>query len=293
MQTVTILRDLWRMRLVLCLIAMVAVVGGYLVAYRPSLPPEARSYSVGIATAKVLVDTPRSQVVEILPRGYETLSSRADVLASLMVDGEIKSVIARNANLPVDRIFASSKSPDNPDVATTLTARSLALTTSVALNSDMSPLPIIKVETQAPTIEQAISLANAAVAGLTEYLDVKAVDETIPDRRRIRVRPLGTAQGHQSGRGPGRMMAIMVAVFLFGAGCALALALSAVIRGWRAAVASERTPGGRGDPPTGHGSKPAADSVSDAEPRESAPWPVPSHHATMTFRSAPSSLGVD
>ena len=45
----------------------------------------------------------------------------------------------------------------------------------------MAELPIIKVQTQAPDVSQAIRLANAAVEGLSDYLDTKAADESITD----------------------------------------------------------------------------------------------------------------
>jgi hypothetical protein len=240
-ESVTILRDLWRRRVLVALIALVAIFSGWLLAFQPSFPLKSRSYTVGIATASVLVDTPRSQVVEIEPKGSETLAARAAVLANLMVDGEIKSAIVRRVGLTPRQVVASSQSQNDAEPAPPLTARSRAITTSVALTSDMAELPIVRVQTQAPDVRQAIELANAAVAGLAEYLDSKATDESISDSRRLRVRPLGTAQGHASTRGPGRMMGLLVAIVVFVAGCAMLLALSALVRGWHAAVAIEQS----------------------------------------------------
>ena len=121
-----------------------------------------------------------------------------------------------------------------------LTARSFAITTKVALTSDMAALPIIRIETQAPDVSRAIKLANAAVDGLSGYLDAKAADETVPDRRRLRVRALGTAQGHEATRGPSRMMGFAIAVFAFFVGCGALLAMTALARDWREAEAIEQ-----------------------------------------------------
>jgi hypothetical protein len=240
LQSVTILRTLWRRRLAVGGVLVVSVTIGWLLAFQPSFPPKARSYSVGTATASVLVDTPKSQVVEVAPQGSDTLGSRANVLANLMIDGEIKTAIAQHVGLRPNRIVATTLSGGVTDPPPPLTARSYAMSTSVAMTSDMVELPIIRVQTQAPNVGDAIKLANAAVAGLSEYLDAKAVNETVADRRRLRVRPLGTAQGQVAVKGPRPVTGIGIGLVLFLAGCGTILALSALIRGWRAAAALER-----------------------------------------------------
>jgi hypothetical protein len=252
LETVTILRSLWRYRLAVGAVALIAILIGWMVAYRLSLPPERRAYSVGIASASILVDTPKSQVVEVDPEGSDTIAARASVLSNLMVDGEIKGIIAKHSRLPADKIVASTQAAAAADPPP-LDAESLALTTSLATTSDMSDLPIIRVQTQAPDVRRAIELANASVAALGEYLDSKAVDETVPDARRLRVRALGTAQGHTAMRGPSRVLAIVVALLVLVAGCALILITSALARAWRTAAAFDKD--GRGaiaftfDPP--------------------------------------------
>jgi hypothetical protein len=240
MASVTILRELWRYRLSVCAAAFMAVTIGWLLAFGATMPPKSRSYKVGVATASVLVDTPRSQVVEVAPEGSETLGERANVLANLMVDGEIKDVIARRAGLAPKQLIATATSGGAAEPAKPLNARSHSLTTNAVVASDSADLPIIRVQTQAPDVTQAIRLANAAVTGLSSYLDAKAATETVPDTRRLRVRGLGVAQGHEAPRGPGRITAAAVVIFLFAAGCGVILALSALTRGWRAAIASEQ-----------------------------------------------------
>jgi len=242
-ETVTILRSLWRHRVAVCVVALLAILSGWMVAYRLSFPPERRAYSVGMASTSILIDTPKSQVVAVDPEGSDTLAARASVLSNLMVDGAIESVIAKRAALPPDKLIANTETAAvaNPEP---LDASSHVVTTSLAQTSDMSELPIIRVRTQAPDVRQAIELANAAVAALGEYLDSKAVEETIPEGRRLRVRALGTAQGHLSMRGPGPMLAVAVAFFVLIAGCGLILAMTALIGTWRVAVAFEQDLGG-------------------------------------------------
>lgn len=239
MSSVTLLRALWRHRIGVTVIALVAMLSGGLLAYRPSFPPQRRGYDVGVATASILVDTPKSQVIEVAPRGSETLGTRATLVANLMVDGEIKAIIARRAGLPTKRLRAASQAPDAASPLTGVNARSYAYTTSAAVTPDMTTLPIIKVQAQAPNVPQAIALANDVVAGLGEYLDRKASNETVSNARRLRVRALGTAQGHEAARGPGRIMGLLVFVVVLLVGCTILLALDALARGWRAAAADE------------------------------------------------------
>ena len=77
MDTVTVLRALWRRRLFVAIVAIVALLAGVMVKYQlPSL--QSRSYEVGISSAHILVDTPSSQVVNVSPRGSDTTAARAD-----------------------------------------------------------------------------------------------------------------------------------------------------------------------------------------------------------------------
>ena len=88
MDTVTILRDLWRLR---C-----SCLGVTCSPCWPARPSSTRSRSRRSSRAastrrrghaRILVDTPSSQVVEVAPKGSDTLGVRANLLASLMVDG--------------------------------------------------------------------------------------------------------------------------------------------------------------------------------------------------------------
>ena len=211
MESVTILRELWRLRVAVIIVGVLALLVGYGIAYGFSVPPKPRSYTVGVASARILVDTPNSQVVEVAPKGSETLGARANVLANLMIDGTIKDEIAKRAGLRPDELVTGSLATGGAAEDHKLTASSYALTTGVVLNTDQAELPIIRVETQAPDTQKAIGLADAAVKGLDDYLNVRADDERIESTRRLQVSGLGPAQGHDAARGTGRIMALAVA----------------------------------------------------------------------------------
>lgn len=245
MESVTILRELWRRRVAVGLVALAAILVGMLLAFRPGLPPESRQYSVGIATARVLVDTPQSQVIKVDPRGSDTLGLRANVLANLMVEGEARAAIARRAGLKPKRLLAIAESALEPQTVSKKALRNPnihLLTTRVVSNVDGEQLPIIEIEAQAPDAARATALANATVTGLSDYLKARAAaGEEVDARRRLRVSGLGTAQATESTRGPGRALALGAAVFVFLAGCGAILLVSALTRGWRQADAEERS----------------------------------------------------
>jgi hypothetical protein len=241
--TVTILRELWRRRILVGLVALVAISVGLAITYRFTLPPESRKYEVGVASSRVLVDTPRSQVVQVDPKGSETLGPRAGLIATLMVEGEVKASIARRAGLPPKDLVAVTQAEvesgaippgtlSDPDV--------FLLTTHVFANQDGEQLPIVEIEAQAPSVPGATNLAGAAVAGLSDYLDSKAAAEDASEARRLRVTALGAPQARLTVRGPSRVIAVGAALFILVGGCALILGASALVRGWREAAASER-----------------------------------------------------
>jgi hypothetical protein len=250
MEAVTILRELWRRRVLVALIAFVAALVGFLLAYRVGLPPEPRKYEVGVATARVLVDTPQSQVIKVDPRGSDTLGLRASVLANLMAEGEAKAAIARRAGLKPRQLKAvsesttaldgsgsepepvSTKFPDDPDVH--------MIRMRVITNADGEQLPIIETNVQAPDAASATKLANATITGLTDYLNRRAAaEQEVADRSRLRVSGLGSAESHEAARGPGKGLAAAAAIFVFLVGCGVVLLGSALVRHWRAADVAE------------------------------------------------------
>jgi hypothetical protein len=243
MDSVTILRELWRRRTAVCLVALAAILVGLLLAFRPGLPPESRRYDVGIATARMLLDTPQSQVIRVNPRGSDTLGLRANVLANLMVEGPAKASIAKRAGLKPRQLVAIAESELEPQKVPARVLRDPAVNlmrTRVVMDPDGELLPIVEVEAQAPDVARATALANGSVAGLTDFLEARAAaDPELNARKRLRVSSLGSANASLSSRGPSVMLTLAAILFVFLAGCTAILLFSALARGWREAEASE------------------------------------------------------
>lgn len=261
MDTVTILRQLWRSKLLVACVAILAVLTGMIVLYRytPPLKLESRKYEVGVASARILVDTPASLVVDIAPKGSDVIGGRATLLANLMLDGDIKTGIARKAGLPPDKLVSPNDADDIGGPGTRPNPRAFIIDTKVLTTQKGDSLPIIQVEAQAPDAAGAERLANAAVNGLREFLDSKAAGERVPFAQRLRISQLSPAQGRLAVRGPRNAFGVLAAIFVFGLGCAAILMVAALIRGLRADPAAAYAP-----------AKPHLDPVPmDAAPR----WP--------------------
>mgnify|MGYP001394864908 CR=1 FL=1 len=233
MNTVFILRRLWRFRFFVALLALMAIAAGIFVLYEiPSM--ESRKYTVGVASARILVDTPASQVVDLSPEGSDSLGARTALLANLMVDGEIKNAIARQAGMQPDDFIGVNPDAGLPAAFDGAPPRDkTVLSTEVTMVSNSAWLPIIQVDTQAPKRADAERLANAAVVGLMRYLDTKAAAEAIPGAKRLRVSGVGVAEARDELRGPSLALAIAAGLGLFGLGCALLIGIAELVNALR------------------------------------------------------------
>ena len=245
MDSVTILRELWRRRVAVGLVALAAVLVGLLISFRPGLPPESRRYDVGIASARLLVDTPQSQVIKVDPKGSDTLGVRANVIANLMVEGPAKAAIAKRAGLKPRQLVGIAESELEPEMVSPKAARNPdvnLMKTRVVMDLDGEQLPLVEVRVQAPDAARATALANASVTGLTDYLDAQAAaDPELDAKKRLHVAGLGGAEALVSTRGPHPLLSLGATIFVFLAGCAVILLVSALARGWREADASEES----------------------------------------------------
>lgn len=241
MQTVSALRTLSRHRVWVAVGAVIAVLIAAMVGYRlPSL--ESRSFNIGVATGEILVDTPTSQVVAVSPDGVGSVSGAANLLATIMTQGDVKAIIAKRAGLAPQNLFATSTSgvgAQAPVSTSSLRTRGTALLTTENLDdASGNPLPLIWFKVQASDTATAERVASAAVTGLLQYLNSTAASERIPDRQRFKVKSLGPPESHVQSSGPGTTIVLGVAIAVFAIICSLILFFSALTRDWRRASAA-------------------------------------------------------
>ena len=209
-------RVLWRHRLIALLGLPLVIAIAVICAHRLS-PPE-RVY--GVASAKILVDTPKSQLVDLAPSvGLDPtvadgLPVRVDILADELAGDASVDALARQAGLPKDRIAVLTFGV-GPTRTTPLARRLAELNPGghrpyvVQITADGRE-PIVNILTSAPTGVEAKRLADAAVATFS------SVVRSDGPHRGFVAKPLGPSKAGQ---------------FLQGSGMALtaAVALSAVV----------------------------------------------------------------
>ncbi|HEV2874511.1 MAG TPA: hypothetical protein VGW14_05125 [Thermoleophilaceae bacterium] len=254
MDLVAILRDLWRSRLLVITAALLALLVGVSTGYRIGLPPslESRQHEVGIASATALVDTPSSHVADLGGRtgtDVATLSARASLLASLVTSSPLKGEIARRAGVPLDRLVASPPATVGPAASPAPHVSGASIKASDprahVLRTDVPALesgtmPIITVDTQAPDQRQAARLANEAVSVLKAHVESVAALDRVPAARRVAVTQLGPARAATVSRGPRALYGFLIALGVFGLGCAAILGVSRLSTAWRRASDDER-----------------------------------------------------
>jgi hypothetical protein len=282
MSTVSILRRLWRHKILVAVALVLAMLAATAVVYQlPSL--QSRKYDVGIVTAHILVDTPNSQIVQVSPRGTATLGEQTLLLASLMVDGTIKSAIANKAGLPASKLVGINAAVTEPGASgpAPITAPSgrnaYVITTQVMTDSAGNNLPIIALQAQAPTSGAAEKLATATLSALRDYLSSRAAAEQVSATNRLQVGELGLNQATTQAMGPSNSLGVIVFLLVFLVECGLIIGVPSLRRAWRAAGQRERD---------------AAAELKDEKASSPSAAAVASHGADATLNDAFFDFGV-
>jgi hypothetical protein len=255
MDAVAILRQLWRSRLVVALGLALALMVGMAVVYRidPRLPPtfESRQYSVGIASAAALVDSERSQVVDLgggaTRADVAVLSVRARLLANLLATSPLKDEIGARARVRPDWLIAhppaeggpiATRTPEGPS-ATIPETDPRAVVLRLHVNET---LPIITAEVVAPDAATAARVAGASVSVLRRHLQAVSAADRVPDARKLVVTKLGGARSATQTRGGGRLLGIALFCVLFAIWCVAIVLVTGLARAWRDAAADGQIP---------------------------------------------------
>jgi hypothetical protein len=258
MQLGTHLRELWRLRIGVAVSALLAVLVAVSAIDTISLfPPglKGRELEIAAASTHVLVDTPKSKVIDLRANTYDftSLTTRADLLGNVMASAPVREYIARRAGVDPRQIEAVA--PVTANVPRVLTEpgsekRSsdiLRSTDQYRLDIQANPtVPILDISSQAPTKEAAERLANSAVDGLRDYLRDLGNRQGIGPDQQVRLEQLGRARGGVINHGVGLQIALLSFMVVFTISCCAVLFLSRVRRGWVAAAGSESAEPGDG-----------------------------------------------
>jgi hypothetical protein len=253
MRPIAMLRELWGLRHAIKWGILIALAGGILMSYRVSLdlPPklETRQYEAGVAAAEVLVDSPNSQVVDVGGGSPDVegstidiggLSTRARLLASLVSSSPLKDRIASAAGIRPDKLVViaptSNELAPRATPATSTTVKVGDRDANVLNLFVDETLPIITMSVEAPDAATARRLAGAAVDELGAYLKSVASARSIPDARQLVVSSLGPATSRTVVKGPTRLVAVVVALLIFGIWCVAAMMIPRLAKTWTEAA---------------------------------------------------------
>jgi len=242
MELARTLKRLWHRRRLVGLGALLAAIAAIFSVYQVGLlPPSLHSRTNVFATAstQLLVDTPASSFADIA-NDIEPLDARAGVFARFLASPVAISLIAREAKLPADAIEAQGPFELNvPEVQQGPTAdrRSTQIVGEGALyrlRFENNPsLPIVTIFAQAPSEDEAVTLATAVPVALRAYIDRIQAQQQIPAKRRVVIRRLGKATGGVVNQGANLQIATLVFIVVLGVWCLLLIPAQTIARGWR------------------------------------------------------------
>jgi hypothetical protein len=246
MQLGRYMRELWGQKIGLALVLLAATLGATMVLFHVSFfPPSLGSKSLDLASAstEVVVDTPRSSIVDLRQDTYAYLAetNRALLLGNVMASRPVRNYIGIRAGLPPSEIRISPPvTPEQPRVVTTSsespkTSDIFRSPDEYRINIEANPtVPILDIYTEAPTASSAESLADAAVKGLGDYLRGTAQRQATPLRDKVKLTQLGRARGEVINEGASLQLAFAVFVIVLFLGSTLVIYFSRVRRGWSA-----------------------------------------------------------
>ena len=231
------MRELWKhklgfaLALALALLAAGRVYGFSL--YPPGLEHRADN---GRAVTHVLVDTPQSSTVDLRQNLYdlEGLINRARLISNAMATAGARDRIARRAGVPASAI--ATITPLNAEYADSggpQGAAGISEASQYRLDIVANPtVPVIDINTEAPTRDAALKLANATASGLDSQLAAMVRSQATPRDSRIELVQMGRAQPVATSRGS-PVLALLVFVLVFAVAAPMVLFAVRVQKGWR------------------------------------------------------------
>jgi hypothetical protein len=234
MELLAIWRLLWARRIVVAIGAVVAIALGVLVgkAQEPS-----RS---SLATTRVVLDTHKSQLVDVAPDGADSLQWRTGLLADVMMSRSMARVIAREAGIEVDQLKVIEPLMAVAELDTPLAQNAIAAAGApepyvVTYEADPD-LPFLKIMAAAPDRGSAFRLAEAATRA-AESADVAHSSKTLQG---FVIEPAAGITLEETVTGGKRIVGVAAFLFVFGAWCAAVALLPGVVAGARRLATTAR-----------------------------------------------------
>lgn len=238
------LRELWRHKLGLVVVALLAALATVQVVWGISLSPPAiggSSLQMASASAEVIVDTPRSSAVDPQVSAYtlKSLSNRALILGNIMSSLPVREYIAAQAEVPLEKVLVEPPlTPEQPrpladSAHSPHISDLLKRPDEYRISVQATPMaPVLNLYAVAPTAAEARALTASAVEGLRTYLDSVDKSQNVPSADQVRLERLGVAQSGAIAANASFQLGVLTFLVVFALGCVAILALERVRRGW-------------------------------------------------------------
>jgi hypothetical protein len=228
------LKELWHRRLAVALAAVGAAVVSVLFVFNVSFSPPSlskRDHVEGRGSIEILIDSEKSPIADV-GRNLEPLTARAGVFARYIAGGNVIKEISKATGIPVKQIEVAGPAP-LPGEAIGATAPPENLRPYGLQIVQRDELPIVNVETRAPTVAEARELAAATPGAVRGIVSRIQEAQQIPDSKKVTFRVLGPAQGAPTNEALGAKMAIGIFFALFVLGLLLIFGIPRLIDAWR------------------------------------------------------------
>ena len=238
MELAQILGNLWRRKVALTAVALVAFVAAISAVYEISPAGlKKRGTSFGAAQTQILVDSPKSALAN-LKQDTLPLTTRAGVFAQLMASSAVRAEVAAVTGIPAKQIVSrgpfddpaaapedASPTPKAPE--TTALGRKRYRLTLVA----QEELPLVTVYAEAPTAALAKRLADSVSVAVERHVERLQAAGELAAKYRVVIRQLGSAETGTVVEGPGAASAALVFIGVMLVGCFLILAITRLTGG--------------------------------------------------------------
>jgi hypothetical protein len=228
MEIASIFGELWRRRWLVALGAVVAVLVGVVALMKANNA----ATRVGVASQVLVLDTIPSQIVAPAPKRVLNLTWQS-MLAGYGMAGEgTEKAIADKLGVNPSELVVAIPRIERPARATPLPERAAEMAAvhpePYVLSVGLNPrVPIISLNTTAPTVEAARRLTAAGAAKL------RAVPEGGKGRPIFTVDDVSQVTGREIVSRPRRVVAVVAAGVFFGLWCAGLLIVPAIARAFR------------------------------------------------------------
>lgn len=238
MESVGIVRVLWRRRLWVALGAALSLVLALSALYRisPGLPPslQSRATHSGFAWQRLLVDTPSSVLADAKARGAQGIASKAVLLGDLAEGDAARRQIATEVGVGAGEVGVVGPGSLTVAMITPLATKALELTRPhqpylVSIN-EAPDLPILSVSATAPGPAAAAGLVRAAAATIGSLSR-----QALGPGGQARIEPLGKVQAAARVGGPRKAKSLALAAVLLVLWCVGVVLLDGVTRRRRTA----------------------------------------------------------